>query len=119
VFFTLILLSGNTMMRAVHERTSELAVLKTIGFSNESVLAMVLAESVLLLLLGGVAGLLIASAIIPVVSAGSGGMLNLPTIGTSSWLLGVGLMLLIGVVVGALPAVNAMRLNVVDALAGR
>jgi len=119
VFFTLILLSGNTMMRAVHERTSELAVLKTIGFSNQSVLAMVLAESVLLLLLGGIVGLLIASAIIPVVSAGSGGMLNLPTIGASSWILGVALMLLIGLVVGALPAANAMRLNVVDALAGR
>ncbi len=49
VFFTLLLLSGNTMMQAVRERTSELAVLKTIGFSNRSVLAMVLAESVLLL----------------------------------------------------------------------
>ena len=54
VFFTLLLLSGNTMMQAVRERTGELAVLKTIGFSNVSVLAMVLAESVLLLLLGGV-----------------------------------------------------------------
>ena len=52
VFFTLLLLSGNTMMQAVRERTSELAVLKTIGFSNRSVLAMVLAESVLLLLAG-------------------------------------------------------------------
>ena len=55
VFFTLMLLAGNTMMQAVRERTSELAVLKTIGFSNRSVLAMVLAESVLLLLIGGVA----------------------------------------------------------------
>ncbi len=54
VFFTLLLLSGNTMMQAVRERTSELAVLKTIGFSSHSVLAMVLAESVLLLLIGGV-----------------------------------------------------------------
>jgi putative ABC transport system permease protein len=119
VFFTLILLSGNTMMRAVHERTSELAVLKTIGFSNRSVLAMVLAESVLLLVLGGVLGLLLASVVIPAVSAGSGGMLNLPPIGVSSWTLGVGLMLLIGLLVGALPAGHAMRLNIVDALAGR
>lgn len=119
VFFTLILLSGNTMMRAVHERTSELAVLKTIGFSNHSVLAMVLAESVLMLVLGGVLGLAIASAVIPAVSAGSGGMLNLPPIGASSWTLGVGLMVLIGLLVGALPATRAMRLNIVDALAGR
>jgi putative ABC transport system permease protein len=119
VFFTLMLLSGNTMMQAVRERTSELAVLKTIGFSNHSVLAMVLAESVLLLVLGGVLGLGLAAALIPVVSAGSGGMLNLPTVGLDSWLLGLGLMVLIGVLVGALPALTAMRLNIVDALAGR
>src|SRR5207237_5495462 len=74
VFFTLLLLAGNTMMQAVRERTNELAVLKTIGFSNGSVLAMVLAESVLLLVLGGVLGLVLAAALIPVISAGSGGM---------------------------------------------
>jgi putative ABC transport system permease protein len=119
VFFTLILLSGNTMMRAVHERTAELAVLKTIGFSNRSVLAMVLAESMLLLVLGGLLGLALASLVIPLVSAGSGGMLNLPVIGWDSWVLGVVLMLAIGLLVGALPAANAMRLNIVDALARR
>jgi len=119
VFFTLLLLSGNTMMQAVRERTSELAVLKTIGFSNRSVLAMVLAESLLLLLLGGVIGLALATALIPVVSAGSGGMLNLPVVGADSWVLGFALMLLIGLLVGALPASSAMRLNIVDALAGR
>jgi len=119
VFFTLLLLSGNTMMQAVRERTSELAVLKTIGFSDLSVLAMVLAESLLLLLIGGVVGLLLAAALIPVVSAGSGGMLNLPGVGAGSWLLGIALMMAIGLVVGALPAWSAMRLNIVDALAGR
>ena len=119
VFFTLLLLSGNTMIQAVRERTSELAVLKTIGFSNLSVLAMVLAESVLLLVLGGLAGLGIASLLIPVVSAGSGGMLNLPRVGADSWVLGIVLMTLIGVLVGALPSWRAMRLNIVDALAGR
>jgi len=119
VFFTLLLLSGNTMMQAVRERTSELAVLKTIGFSNGSVLAMVLAESVLLLVLGGVLGLVLAAALIPVISAGSGGMLNLPGVGTNSWTLGVVLMAAIGLLVGALPAWSAMRLNIVDALAGR
>jgi len=119
VFFTLLLLSGNTMMQAVRERTSELAVLKTIGFSSRSVLVMVLAESVLLLVLGGVVGLALASLIIPAVSAGSGGMLNLPSVGASSWVLGLALMVAIGILVGALPAWNAMRLNIVDALAGR
>jgi len=119
VFFTLLLLSGNTMMQAVRERTSEIAVLKTIGFSSRSVLAMVLAESVLLLVLGGLAGLGLATLLIPVVSAGSGGMLNLPAVGAGSWALGLALMGGIGIVVGALPAWNAMRLNIVDALAGR
>jgi putative ABC transport system permease protein len=119
VFFTLLLLSGNTMMQAVRERTSELAVMKTVGFSSSSVLAMVLAESVLLLVLGGVIGIALATVVIPAISAGSGGMLNLPSVGASSWMLGIVLMIAIGVLVGALPALKAMRLNIVDALAGR
>ena len=119
VFFTLLLLSGNTMMQAVRERTSELAVLKTIGFTSPSVLLMVLAESVLLLLIGGVIGLGLAAMVIPAVSKGSGGMLNLPGVTPGSWMLGLGIMVLIGLLVGALPAIRAMRLNIVDALAGR
>ncbi len=119
VFFTLILLTGNTMAQAVRERTSELAVFKTIGFSSRSVLAMVLAESVLLLLIGGVIGVGLAAVLAPIVSKGSGGMINLPPVGAGSWAIGVGLMVLIGLVVGALPAWRAMRLNIVDALAGR
>ena len=116
VFFTLLLLAGNTMMQAVRERTSELAVMKTIGFSDVSMLAMVLAESVLLLLLGGVVGLGLATLLVPAIGARSGGMLNLPTVGASSWALGAGLMVLFGVIVGAVPAASAMRLNIVDAL---
>ncbi len=119
VFFTLMLLSGNTMMQAVRERTGELAVLKTIGFSSTSVLAMVLAESVLLLVLGGVIGIGLAEPLIPLISHGSNGMLSLPPVGAGSWALGVSLMLAIGVLVGALPAWSAMRLNIVDALARR
>ncbi|HEX3896800.1 MAG TPA: ABC transporter permease [Rudaea sp.] len=119
VFFTLLLLTGNTMMQAVRERTSELAVLKTIGFSSNSVLGMVLAESVLLLLLGGVIGLALVSILTPIVAAGSGGVMNLPTVGARSWGLGIALALAIGLIIGALPAMRAMRLNIVDALAGR
>jgi len=119
VFFTLLLLTGNTMMQAVRERTSELAVLKTIGFSSHSVLGMVLAESVLLLLLGGLLGLALVSVLTPIVGAASGGVLNLPHVGAGSWTLGVGLALAIGLIIGALPAMRAMRLNIVDALAGR
>lgn len=119
VFFTLLLLTGNTMAQAVRERTSELAVLKTIGFSSNSVLAMVLAESMLMVVIGGVLGLGLAAAIGKGATAGSGGLINLPPVGLESWMLGLGLMLAIGLLVGALPAIRAMRLNIVDALAGR
>jgi putative ABC transport system permease protein len=119
VFFTLLLLAGNTMMQAVRERTAELAVLKTIGFTGPSVLAMVLAESMLLLLLGGTGGLALATVVVPAVGAASGGVLNLPAVGASSWALGYALMLAIGAFVGALPAWHALRLTIVDALAGR
>ena len=119
VFFTLLLLTGNTMAQAVRERTSELAVLKTIGFTSTSVLMMVLAESMLMVVIGGVLGLGLAAVIGKAATAGSGGLINLPPVGLESWLLGLGLMLAIGLLVGALPAIRAMRLNIVDALAGR
>ncbi|TWI01815.1 putative ABC transport system permease protein [Luteimonas cucumeris] len=119
VFFTLLLLTGNTMAQAVRERIPELAVLKTIGFKDGSVLGLVLAESVLLVLIGGVLGLGLAAVLGPLINVGSGGMINMPPVGLSSWLLGLGLMIAIGLLVGALPAMRAMRLNIVDALAGR
>ena len=119
VFFTLLLLTGNTMAQAVRERTSELAVLKTIGFSSRAVLALVLAESVLLVLLGGVLGLGLAAVLGPVITAGSGHVINMPPVGAASWTLGLSLMIAIGLLVGALPAIRAMRLNIVDALRER
>ena len=119
VFFTLLLLTGNTMAQAVRERIPELAVLKTIGFSNRSVLWLVLGESVLLVVLGGMIGLGIAAVLVPAVSAASGGMIQLPGMLSQTWLSGLALMVVIGVIVGLLPAVRGMRLNIVDALAGR
>ena len=119
VFFTLLLLTGNTMAQAVRERIPELAVLKTIGFSNPSILWLVLAEAILLVVLGGLIGLGIAALIMPAVSAASGGMIQLPGVMPQTWLVGLLLMLGIGVIVGLLPALRGMRLNIVDALAGR
>src|SRR5262245_45008127 len=119
VFFTLLLLTGNTMAQAVRERIPELAVLKTIGFSNRSVLLLVLVEAVLLIVIGGMIGLAIATVLMPGVSAASSGVIQLGTVPTSTWMFGLALMIAIGVVVGALPAMRAMRLNIVDALAGR
>jgi putative ABC transport system permease protein len=119
VFFTLLLLTGNTMAQAVRERIPELAVLKTIGFSNSSVLWLVLAEAVLLIVIGGTIGLGIAAMLMPGISAASNGIIQLPTVLPQTWAVGLLLMLAIGVIVGLLPALRAMRLNIVDALAGR
>jgi putative ABC transport system permease protein len=119
VFFTLLLLTGNTMAQAVRERVPELAVLKTLGFTDGTVLVLVMVESVLLVVLGGLVGLGLAAVIMPGVAAASGGMIGLPQVPAQTWILGLGLMVAIGVVVGLLPALRAKRLKIVDALAGR
>jgi putative ABC transport system permease protein len=119
VFFTLVLLTGNTMAQAVRERVPELAVLKTIGFSNRSILLLVLTESVALIVLGGVVGMLLAGVAVQALTVSLGGSLPLLPVGAVAWLRGLAVMLLIGVVVGALPARRGMRLKIVDALAGR
>ncbi len=117
VFFTLILLTGNTMAQAVRERIPELAILKTVGFSNGTVLGLVLAESMLLLLLGGVIGLLLATFVLGGLRAALG--IDLQRFTGLVWLRGLVLVVIIGLMVGVLPAYRGMRLRIVDALAGR
>ncbi|NYZ61779.1 ABC transporter permease [Luteimonas deserti] len=119
VFFTLLLLTGNTMAQAVRERIPELATLKTLGFTDGTVLVLVMVESVLLVVIGGLVGLGLAAAIMPGVSAASGGVIALPTVPVQTWLIGLALMVGIGIIVGVLPALRAQRLKIVDALAGR
>jgi len=119
VFFTLLLLTGNTMAQAVRERIPELAVLKTLGFRDGLVLGLVLLESVLLVGLGGLIGLGLAAVAIPAIGAASGGMVALGGMPWQTWALGLALILAIGFVVGVLPALRAKRLKIVDALAGR
>ncbi|HZO22483.1 MAG TPA: FtsX-like permease family protein [Steroidobacteraceae bacterium] len=119
VFFTLVLLTGNTMAQAVRERIPELAVLKTIGFSNRSVLGLVLSESAALLVLGSLLGLAIAGIIVGGLRGTVGSAIPMHPIDGAIWLRGVLLAVLIGLLVGALPAMRGMRLRIVDALAGR
>ncbi len=119
VFFTLVLLTGNTMAQAVRERVPELAVLKTIGFSSKSVLALLLGESVLLLTIGAGAGLVLAGIVLVFVRVQVGTALALQPVGGAIWLRGLALAVIIGLVVGVLPAVRGMRLRIVDALSGR
>ena len=119
VFFTLLLLTGNTMAQAVRDRVPELAILKTLGFTNGSVMALVMAESVLLVVLGGLIGMGLAAIMVPVLAALTGGALPVGAIPAETWGMGLALMVGIGLVVGALPSLRAMRLKIVDALAGR
>lgn len=115
VFFTILLVAGNTMAQAVRERTSELGVLKAIGFTDAQVLMMVIAESLLISIVAGAIGLGLGAA---AVKAGdpTGGALPIFHFPEPAAILGVLLVLALGLVTGALPAVQAMRLNAVDAL---
>src|SRR3989440_12637167 len=115
VFFTILLVAGNTMAQAVRERTGEVGVLKTLGFTNERVLALVLAESCLLAAVGGLAGLGIAWLI---TAGGSPGPAMLPVfyLPERYIVIGVALVAALGVVAGIIPAIQAMRLQTVVAL---
>jgi putative ABC transport system permease protein len=117
VFFTLLLVVGNTMAQSVRERVPELAVLKTLGFSDGSVLGFVLAEALALCLLGGLLGLLFATLLGAMVEKGTGGQFQLNVNGTI-WAIGVATILVMSLAVGLLPALRAQRLRIVDALSG-
>jgi putative ABC transport system permease protein len=118
VFFTLLLVVGNTMAQSVRERIPELAVLKTLGFSDGSVLGFVLAEAFALVLCGGLVGMVLASVAGAMVEKATGGQFLLALDGWV-WLLGVIAIVLMSLAVGLLPALRARRLKIVDALAGR
>jgi len=116
VLFTLLFLTGNTMMQSVRERTPELAILKTVGFSDRSVTVLVLIESVLLCVLAASLGLAAAAAVFPITAALGivGAVLPLRVVA-------VGLAIAVGLALasGLPPAWRAQRLVIVDALAGR
>ncbi|PJK03753.1 hypothetical protein CO612_08520 [Lysobacteraceae bacterium NML71-0210] len=119
VFFTLVILTGNTISQSVRERTPELAVMKTLGFTRHTLLWLLLAEALLLIGLGGLLGLGLANFSIEAISRASQGMVQMGQLQPRTWLTGLGLMLLIALVVGLLPALRGMRIRIVDALAGR
>jgi putative ABC transport system permease protein len=115
VLFTILLVVANTMAQSVRERTSELAVLKTLGFSNGAVLTLVLAESLFIALLGGVLGLGLAWIVVQQGDP-TGGMLPAFMLPTRDLVTGAWLMLTLGLLAGALPAAQAMQLRITDAL---
>ena len=115
VLFTMILVAANTMAQSVRERTSEVGVLKSLGFSNASILALVLSESVLIAVIGGGLGLL-ASWLFVQRGDPTGGMLPIFILPSRDVALGAVLIVGLGILAGMLPAVNAMNLKITDAL---
>jgi putative ABC transport system permease protein len=115
VFFTILLVAGNTMAYAVRERTNELAVLKAVGFTDSGVLGLVLGESLVLTALGGGAGLGLAWLL---VSAGdpTGGSLPVFYIPPRDLTTGFILIIVMALVAGIMPALQARRLRIADAL---
>jgi len=119
VLFTILIVTGNTMAEATRERTSELAVLKTLGFSDGKIVALVLAESCLIALSGGGLGLGLAIAGITAIGDPTRGMLPPIHLPAGEIVRGVGLIVMLGVMAGLLPALQARRLRIVDALRRR
>jgi len=118
VFFTILLVAGNTMAQSVRERISELAVLKTLGFSNRLVLVLILAESVVLAGVGGALGLGLGGLLVRALGS-SGQIANLLSVfyfPPKDVLIGSALAVALGLVSGALPAFRAMRLRIADGL---
>jgi len=119
VFFTILILTGNAMAQSVRERIPELAILKTLGFSDGKVTALVLAEAGLLLLIGGGLGMVIAAALLPVLNGATGGRFPPLFVSADTWLLATAVAVTLALAVGLPPALRARRLKIVDALAGR
>lgn len=115
VFFTILLVAGNTMAQSVRERTSELGVLKALGFTNLRVLSLVMMESCLIAILGGFSGLGIAW-LIALGGSPAPEMLPIFFIPQESMILGAVLAVALGIIAGAIPAFQAMNLKISEAL---
>jgi putative ABC transport system permease protein len=116
VFFTLLLVTGNTMAISVRERTSELAVFKAIGYSDRSVLFFVLAEALAIALIGGLLGMLLAIVAVPGLAAALNGLLPNIVLAPKMLIFGLVVAIITGILSGFLPGMNAMHLRIVNAL---
>ena len=115
VMFFILFVAGNAMAQSIRERTNELAVLKTLGFGEGRILALVLAESLVIAVIGGGLGLLAAWVLIAQGDP-TNGMLPAFYFPVRDLIIGIGLVFVLGVGTGMLPALQARRLKIVDAL---
>jgi putative ABC transport system permease protein len=116
VFFTMLLVTANTMAQSVRERTNEIGVLKTLGFGGNTILMLVLMESLFLTVTGGLVGLGLAWLLASGVGVAIKDYFPSFHVGASTLVMGLALILVFGLVTGAWPALTAMRLKIVDAL---
>ena len=114
-FFVILVIVGNSMILSIRERTAEIGVMKTLGFTSGRIFRMVLAESLLLALIGGVLGVLAAILMVSLVNQAP---IQLPTLvlGSSVWSQALVFIFGLGLITGIVPAVNALRLNIITAL---
>jgi putative ABC transport system permease protein len=115
VLFMFGLVAASTMAQSVRERTSELAVLKTLGFPDAGILTLVLAEALFMAVVGGGLGLLVAWLFVQQGDP-TGGLLPVFVLPPRDLAIGAALMVLMGILAGVAPAVGAMRLRITDAL---
>ena len=115
VFFTLLFLTGNTMMQSVRERIPELAVLKTLGFSDGKVVSFVIAEALMLCLLAALIGLGLSALAFPALK----GFIGEASLQREVIVTGISAAIVLALIIALMPASRALRLSIVDALAGR
>jgi putative ABC transport system permease protein len=115
-FATILMIVGNTMVMAVRERTREIGVLKTLGFSGPRILRMVLGESILLALLGGIPGILLAALFAAMMRVQLSNFVPGFAVTWDIIVMGIAIMLALGIATGLIPALNGMRLKIADAL---
>jgi putative ABC transport system permease protein len=115
-FATILMIVGTTMVMAINERTKEIAVMKTLGFNEGRIFRMVLSESILLSLIGGLIGLGLATLMVTGAAAALAGFLPGLAMPMSVVLTALALMIGLGVITGIIPAINATRIRIVEAL---
>jgi putative ABC transport system permease protein len=119
VTFTILLVSGNTMAMSVRERITEVGILKTLGFNNDTILGIIMGEAISIAMIGGVIGLLFAALLTVVVRRAAGSFMpqlhNL-SIDPVTAVIALGVALAIGVISSFIPAWNAARTNILDSL---
>jgi putative ABC transport system permease protein len=118
VFFTILILTGNAMAQSIRERIPELAILKTLGFSNAAVTALVLGEAALLFVIGASLGMLGAVAMLPIVNGATGGRFPPLFVHAETFAWAAAVALVLALAVGLPPALRVHRLRIVEALAG-